>query len=222
MNKTNKYNIYIIDDHAIVREGLTVMLNHEPDMVVSGAAEDGSTAIKEIKEINPDIAIVDLSLADSEGLEVINSITHCYPDIQILVLSMREEYIFAERCIKAGASGYVMKSEQPSIIIDAIREVMKGKIYLTQRMIEYVLNKTLNVKKRQDIDDVDILSNREFQVFQMIGNGLTSKQIAEMLELSVKTINAIRENIKHKLALKSSTEVVQYAIKWARHHDTTL
>lgn len=218
MEKT-KYSVFLIDDHAVVREGLSMVINHEPDMEVCDSADDGPIAIQKLFDIEPDIVIVDLSLTTSDGLEVIKSIKARYPEVLILVLSMREEMVFAERCVRAGASGYVMKSEKPSVIIDALRKILKGKIYFSERMTEYVLNKAMNLNNCNDKDVVEALTDREFQVFQMVGNGFTTKQIAEKLNLSVKTIDAFRENMKHKLGLKNASELSQYAIKWAHYQD---
>ncbi|MCD8554403.1 response regulator transcription factor [Seleniivibrio sp.] len=219
MSIQNACKVFIVDDHAIVREGLVRLINHESDMEVCGAAEDALSAVNLLFKIEPDVAIVDLSLGASNGLDIIKSIKARYPSVFVLVLSMHEELIFAERCIRAGASGYVMKSEKPIVIIEAIRRILKGKIYLSARMTEYVLNKAMSAKESPDKDVVETLSDREFQVFQMIGNGFTSKQIAENLNLSVKTIDAFRESMKHKLGLKNAAELSQYAIKWSHFQD---
>lgn len=220
MNK--KYSVFIIDDHAVVREGLAMVINQEPNFEVCGSADDGPIALNQLFDIKPDIIIVDLSLTTSDGLEVIKSVKARYEDILILVLSMREEMVFAERCIRAGASGYVMKSEKPCIIIEAIHKIIKGKIYFSERMTEHVLNKAMNLKSCHDKDVVEALSDREFQVFQMVGNGLTTKLIAEKLNLSVKTIDAFKESMKHKLGLKNASQLAQYAIKWARYQDVII
>jgi len=217
-----KYTVFIIDDHALVREGLAMVINQEPDMEVCGSADDGPSALNALFNIEPHIAIVDLSLTTSDGLEVVKAIKARYPNVFVLVLSMREELVFAERCVRAGASGYVMKSEEPAIVIKALRHIVKGKIYFSERMTEYILNKAMNVKNCSDKDVVEALTDREFQVFQMVGNGFTSKQIAQKLNLSVKTIDAFRESMKHKLGLKSANELSQYAIKWAHYQDVII
>jgi len=217
-----KYTVFIIDDHALVREGLAMVINQEPDMEVCGSADDGPPALSALFDIEPNIAIVDLSLTTSDGLEVVKAIKARYPNVFVLVLSMREELVFAERCVRAGASGYVMKSEEPAIVIKALRHIVKGKIYFSERMTEYILNKAMNVKNCSDKDVVEALTDREFQVFQMVGNGFTSKQIAQKLNLSVKTIDAFRESMKHKLGLKSANELSQYAIKWAHYQDVII
>jgi len=215
----SKNSVFIIDDHAVVREGLAMVINQEPDMEVCDSADDGPVALQKLFDIKPDVIVVDLSLTTSDGLEVIKSVKARYPDVLILVLSMREEMVFAERCVRAGASGYVMKSEKPSIIIEALRKILTGKIYFSERMTEYVLNKAMHLNNCGEKDIVEALTDREFQVFQMVGNGLTTKQIAEKLNLSVKTIDAFRESMKHKLGLKNASELAQYAIKWAHYQD---
>jgi DNA-binding NarL/FixJ family response regulator len=219
MASENMYNVFVVDDHAIVREGLTTLINKEPDLNVCGTAHDASSALNALLNIQPDLVIVDLTLASSSGLDVIVSITARYPAIRVLVFSMHEETVFAERCIKAGACGYIMKNDEPGELINAIRKIMKGKIYLSEKMTEYVLNKAMNVKDAQNKDIVETLSDREFQVFQFIGQGLSSKQIATSLNLSIKTIDTFREKLKCKLGLNNGLELVQYAIKWTNCHN---
>lgn len=209
-------SVFLIDDHAILLEGLSILISKEKDMTVCGSATDVPSAVNKLFNIKPDIAVVDLSLENSNGLDFIKSIKARYPDTHVLVLSMHDELLFAERSIRAGASGYVMKSEKPPIIISAIRQIIGGKIYLSPKMTQYVVNKAFNSKNKDDIDIVETLSDREFQVFQYIGEGVSSKQIAQNLNLSVKTIDSLRENIKHKLGLENASELTRYANKWVR------
>ena len=215
----NTHKVLVIDDHAIVREGLTTLINKEPDMEVCGTAHDAPSALNALLNIQSDIVIVDLTLASSSGLDVIVSIKAQYPSIHILVFSMHDETVFAERCIKAGAAGYIMKNDEPGELINAIRRIMKGKMYLSEKMTDYVLNKAMNVKDTQNKDIVETLSDREFQVFQFIGQGFSSKQIAANLNLSIKTIETFREKLKYKLCLNNGLELIQYAIKWVNSHN---
>lgn len=219
MSSINTYKVLVIDDHAIVREGLTTLINKEQDMKICGTAHDAFSALNILSNIQPDIVIVDLSLASASGLDVIVSIKTRYPNIHILVFSMHDETVFAERCIKAGAAGYIMKNDEPRELINAIRKIVNGKIYLSEKMTEYVLNKAMHVKKTQNIDIIETLSDREFQVFQFIGQGHSSKQIATNLNLSIKTIETFREKLKYKLCLTNGLELIQYAIKWVNSHN---
>lgn len=212
----NTISVFLIDDHAVLLEGLSILINKEQDMTVCGTATDTPSAVNRLFDVQPDIAVVDLSLENSNGFDFIKSIKARYPNTHVLVLSMHDELIFAERSMRAGASGYVMKSEKPSVIISAIRQLMDGKIYLSARMTNYVVNKALNSKTQNDKDVVETLSDREFQVFQYIGEGIPSKQMAQNLNLSIKTIDSLRENIKHKLGLENASELTKYAIKWVR------
>ena len=206
--------IFIIDDHTVVREGLTKLISQEPDMVVSGEAEDAPSAMNRLFNMKPDLAIVDISLSSSNGIDLIKGMKLRHPDVPILVFSMHEESVYAERALRAGASGYVMKCATPAVLIDAIRKVRQGKIHLSEKMTGKLLYKTIH-KHDHDVEDgVGSLSDREFQIFQLIGKGIPSRQIAKDLNLSIKTIDAVRENIKRKLGLKSASELIYYAIEY--------
>jgi DNA-binding NarL/FixJ family response regulator len=219
MLSANCYQVLLIDDHAIVRDGLTALINKEQDMHVCGTAHDAFSALNILSVIKPEIVIVDLSLASASGLDVIVSIKALYTDVRIIVFSMHDELVFAERCIKAGASGYIMKNDEPRELINAIRKILSGKIYLSEKMTEYVLNKAMQVKDTQYTDIIETLSDREFQVFQFIGQGHPSKQIAANLNLGIKTIETYREKLKHKLGLANALDLTQYAIKWVNSHN---
>ncbi|QEM70235.1 response regulator transcription factor [Geobacter sp. FeAm09] len=209
----------VVDDHAVVREGLSKLINHENDMVVCCDAEDGPSALKAIAAHKPDLAIVDISLAASSGLDVTKNIKIHYPEIPVLVLSMHEEALFAERALRVGASGYVMKVEPPATLIHAIRRVLSGKTFLSERMTEYFLSQVVHPSTTKKESPIHGLTDREFEVFLMIGKGLATRQIAERINLSVKTIDAYRENLKKKLNLKNAAELLQYAIEWSRNDD---
>lgn len=208
-----KFKIIIIDDHAIVRNGLLTLIEQEKNMVISDS-DDGRNVIKKIEKHTPDLIILDLSLNGINGLDLLATIKSFSPETHVLIFSMHDEKIFAERSLKAGASGFIMKSEQPETIIVAIRKVLSGKIYMSEQMMEYFVYKAMNLKTTEAIDSIETFTDREFQVFNMIGNGMRNRQIAEILHLSIKTIDTFRENIKHKLNLKSASELTQYAVKW--------
>ncbi|NVN90451.1 MAG: response regulator transcription factor [Desulfuromonadales bacterium] len=205
--------VFIVDDHAVVREGLVKLISQELDMRVGGEAEDGPSALKQLFDMQPDIAIVDISLSSSNGLDLIKGMKLRYPDMPVLVFSMHEESIYAERALRAGACGYVMKSEAPTILIAAIRKCLNGKIHLSEKMTEQLLYRVINRRDDKGESGIESLSDREFQVFRMVGKGIASRQIARDLNLSVKTIDAFRENIKRKLGLRNAAELTRYAIE---------
>jgi DNA-binding NarL/FixJ family response regulator len=210
-----KKNVIIVDDHPIVRQGFVLLINQEHDLFVSGQAEDACSALSLISEKKPDIVLVDITLKNSNGIELIKDIKARFPQIKTLVISLHDENIYAERAIKAGASGYIMKAEATEKVMDAIREVLSGSIYLssairTRMLKQYAGNKESGKGK----NPVDLLSDREFEVFDLIGKGNKTGEIAERLNLSVKTIETYKENIKKKLELKNSSELAQYSIKW--------
>jgi DNA-binding NarL/FixJ family response regulator len=212
MNK--QYKVFIVDDHAVVREGLDKLISQESDLSVCGSAEDGYTLMKALETCTPDVIVVDLSLEKSSGLDVIKNVKCFYPDISMIVLSMHDEQIFAERAIRAGASGYVMKCEKPKELINSIRKVANGKLHFSENMTTLLLHKAINTKESDNRELIETLSDREFQVFQLIGKGVSTKEIADILNLSSKTIDSFREKIKHKLNFTNSSELVQFAIKW--------
>lgn len=205
--------IFIVDDHAVVREGLTKLIGQETDLCVCGEAEDGPTAMNRLLQLQPDLAVVDISLASSNGLELVKGMKLRYPEMPVLIFSMHEESVYAERALRAGASGYIMKSESPTVLINAIRKVRQGKIHLSDKMTEQLLFKAIHRHDSGAEDSIASLSDREFQVFQLIGKGVASRQIAQQLNLSVKTIDAFKENIKRKLGLASAAELTRYAIE---------
>lgn len=213
------FKIFILDDHAVVREGLAKLIEQEADMSVCGSAEDSYGLMKGLETCTPNVIIVDISLEKSSGLDVIKNVKIFYPDINMLVLSMHDEQIFAERAIRAGAAGYVMKCEKPKELIKAIRTVANGKLHFSEKMTTLLLHKAINIKENENKDLIETLSDREFQVFQLIGKGVSTKEIADILNLSCKTIDSFREKIKHKLNFTNSSELIQYAIKWVSHNN---
>ena len=203
-----------MDDHPVVRQGLKLLINQEPDIMVCGEAENPQKAFAAIQEQHPDIAIIDLSLAHSSGIDLIKNIKLRYPNLPILVLSMHDESLYAERALRAGARGYIMKQEAPEKVITAIRQVLQGSIYVSEKMGVKMLHSYIDRPKTPITSSVELLSDRELEVFQLLGKGLGTRQIAEKLNISIKTVEAYRANIKEKLNLKSSSELVQHAIHW--------
>jgi len=209
-----KARILIIDDHPIVREGLLRRINRQPDLAVCGEAGAAAEAMKSIAANRPDLVVVDLTLQDKSGLELIKDIQIRHPKLPVLVLSMHDENLYAERSLRAGARGYVMKQEAPEHVIEAIRQVLAGNVYLSAKMSAKLLGTFVAGKPQAAVSPVDSLSDRELEVFRMIGSGLASRQIAEKLHISIKTVDAYRLRIKAKLNLESTTELTQHAILW--------
>lgn len=207
--------IYIVDDHPLVRQGLSQVINSESDMVVCGEAEDAPQAMKGVGPAEPDVIIVDISLRGNNGLELIKNLKAIHENIPILVFSMHDESIYAQRALRAGAKAYVMKKEPPSKVVEAIRRIIKGEIYVSPSVADQVLHQIVNgPNNAASTSPIDRLTDRELEVVQLIGRGLSSREIAESLNLSVKTIESHRAHVKEKLNLRNATELVQFSVQW--------
>ena len=204
--------ILIVDDHPLVRSGFAQLIGDCPDLEVCCEAADMAEALRLVDDNPPDLAVIDLSLAGGSGLDLIERIKSRNPDILMLVASMHDETLYAERVLAAGARGYINKQEAQENIIRAIRQVLAGKVYLSQAMTERLLNGLVDT--RDEKRDIERLSNRELQVFELIGQGVPVSQIASQLNLSIKTIETHQANIKKKLGLGSAHELNQRAIRW--------
>jgi DNA-binding NarL/FixJ family response regulator len=215
-SKSNPTKVLVVDDHPILRQGLTELLNQQPDFEVCGQAAEVSTALTLIEKTKPEIAILDLSLNGSSGIELLKDIKVRFPKLIVLVLSMHDETVFAPRALKAGALGYVMKQEGPEKILKALRTILKEQVYLSDRMGARMLSQLTGNRSGMEQSPIDLLSDRELQVFSMIGQGCSTRMIAEKIHLSVKTVESHRAHIKEKLHLKDSTELVHHAIQWAQ------
>ena len=211
--------ILIVDDHPIVRHGLAQLINDEPDLVVCGSAATPAEAIAAAASTQPDLVVVDLALGDDSGLELIKSLRADHHDLKILVLSMHDEVYYADRVLRAGAMGYLMKQEPAERMIAAIHQVLAGNVFLSEAMAASLLTRMVGERKVNGGSLVDRLTDRELQVFEYIGKGLGTRQIAEKLHLSVKTVENYREHLKSKLNLKSSAELVRYAVRWELEGD---
>jgi DNA-binding NarL/FixJ family response regulator len=209
-----KSRILIVDDHPIVRQGLAKLINRENDLVVCGQAEDAYSAMKAFRNLKPDMVIVDISLGDTSGIELIKDIKVTEPDVPVLVLSMHDETLYTERALRAGAKGYIMKHEGTEKLIAAIRTVLKGQLYVSDKMASRILRKLVSGRSDEGVSPLDRLSDRELEVFLLIGKGHKTKQISEQLHLSVKTVETYRSHIKEKLDLTDATELLQHAIQW--------
>ena len=209
-----KLRILIVDDHPIVRQGLARLLKSESDLAVCGHAEDAYGAMKAVRTLKPDMVIVDISLGETSGIELIKDIKANKPEIPMLVLSMHDEMLYAERALRAGAKGYIMKHEGTQKLIAAIRAVLKGQLYISDKMASRVLAKLVSGAREEGTSPVERLSDRELEVFRLIGKGCRTRQISEQLHLSVKTVETYRSHIKEKLNLSGATELLQHAIQW--------
>jgi len=205
--------VFIVDDHPIVRQGLKLLIDQEPDLMVCGEAETADAVLPAIRQLQPAIAVIDLSLGHDSGIELIKNIRLQHPDLPLLVLSMHDESLYAERALRACAKGYIMKQEAPEKVIIAIRQVLQGAIYVSDAMKAKLLNKIIDSREKKS-SPIELLSDRELQVFKLLGSGLGTRQVADSLHVSIKTVEAYRANIKEKLNLKGSAELVQHAIHW--------
>jgi DNA-binding NarL/FixJ family response regulator len=212
--KTGKARVLLVDDHPIVRQGLGQLINEEPDLAIVAEAEDFPQALAAVDASQPDVAIVDISLKDRSGIELIKEIRAKRPELPILVLSMHDESLHAERVLRAGAKGYIMKQEATEQVMNAIRRVLRGEVYLSDRMASRMVNRLVTGPQNAGGSPIERLSDREFEVFQMIGNGVGPSEIAEKLGLSVKTVETHRERIKEKLNLASGSELIRYAMQY--------
>jgi DNA-binding NarL/FixJ family response regulator len=211
---SDKIQIFLVEDHPIFRKGLAEILNSQKHFEVCGEAEDALEALKAIKEKRPDFVILDVSLKNSSGIELIKDIKLRYSDIPILTLSMHDEAIYAERALRAGARGYLMKQEAPETVVKAVSHILSGNIYVSDKIATRMFNKLIEGQSNIENSPVDILTDRELEVFQLIGRGLGTRQIAQKLHVSVKTIENHRAHIKEKLNLGSAIELVQHATLW--------
>ena len=216
-----KKKVLIVDDHPIVRQGLSMIINQEPDLMVCGEADDAHQALEMILKLKPDIALIDLSLKDTSGLDLIKDIRIRHRALPCLVLSMHDESIYAERALRAGARGYVTKQQAVASIATAIRRVLSGEIHLSDHMVSRILHKVSDGDDRKSaLSAVDRLSDRELEVMRLIGQGFETREIADKLRLSAKTIETYKAHLKEKLSLASATELSRFAIEWARSERT--
>lgn len=216
-----KIKVFLVEDHPIFRKGLAQLINNEKDMSVCGEAEDTLIAMNSIRESIPDIAIVDITLKDRSGIDLIKDAKLRFPNMPIIVLSMHDEKIYAERSLRAGAKGYIMKQEAPEIIIKAIRHVLSGNIYVSDQIATRIFSMILDGIPATDSSPVDLLTDRELEVFELIGQGLGTRQVAYKLHISIKTVENHRIHIKEKLNLSSAIELVQKATLWVQSEQQT-
>lgn len=212
---SNQRRIFVVDDHPIVRQGLALLINREPDLMVCGEAEEAHSAMNGIASLNPDIIILDISLNGPDGLDVLKSIRARYPDLPVLILSMHDEVIYAERALRAGANGYIMKQQATEAVLVAVRRILNGEIHVSERIAGKLLRQYVKGSAPTRESSVADLTDRELEVFRLIGEGHSTKKIADELHLSVKTVESYQSHLKEKLSLRSGRELVQHAIQWS-------
>ncbi len=213
--------ILIVGDYPIVREGLIRVINRHPDLAICGEAETVAEALQAIVQGQPDLTVLDLKLKDRSGLDLIKDVQVRYPQHPILVISMQEESLYAERVLRAGARGYIMMQERTDSLINAIRQVLAGKIYLSDNMASKMLDTFVYGKEKREYTAVELLSDRELEVYDMIGRGLGTREIAQRLFVNIKTVETYRANIKQKLKLPNAPELVYHAFQWVQNQTGT-
>jgi DNA-binding NarL/FixJ family response regulator len=216
----NKRRILIVDDHPMMRQGLAQLIGAEPDLAVCGEAENGEIALDSIGNLKPDLVLADISLPGKNGLELVKDFHVLQPGLPVLVISMHDESLYAERVLRAGGRGYIMKQEGGKKLMQAIRQVLEGKIYVSEKMSADILEIFSGRRAGAEGSPVEQLTDREFELFQLLGQGKGARDIAEKLHLSVKTVEAHRANIKAKLKLKSAMELIHYAVRWKESQGT--
>jgi DNA-binding NarL/FixJ family response regulator len=211
--------IFIVDDHPMMRDGLRQLIGNEPGLEVCGEADDAPAALQQICSLKPDLAIVDISLRSSSGLELIKSLADAGAACPVLVLSMHDESLYAERVLRAGGRGYIMKQEGGRKIMEAVRRVLEGRAYVSDKLAATIID-IFSGHRSDSSSAVEKLSDREFEILQHIGHGLATKDIAQRVRISVKTVEVHRVNIKRKLGLRTATELIHFAVRWVESQPT--
>jgi len=209
-----KYKIFLVDDHPLVREWLTNLINQQDDLQVCGTSDDAPEALEAIGDAKPHLAVIDLGLKTTSGLDLIKDLNNLYPEVAVLVLSMHEESHYAERALRAGARGYITKRESTKSVITGIRAVIGGRVFLSQEFAEDMAERIVLKRSETAQTPVAGMSDRELQVFELVGRGFGTKHIADSLHISMKTVQAYQARIKQKLGLKNINELMREAVRW--------
>lgn len=217
---TAKKRIFIVDDHAMFRDGLRRLIDLEPDLTVCGDAPDAATGLRAMRESAPDLAIVDISLDTTSGIDLIKAIKRDYEDMPVLVVSMHSESLYGDRALRAGAMGYVMKSEPATTVIAAIRKVLGGNVHISEKMATLVVSKFVKGEPEQTPSPLEALSDRELEVFRMLGQGKGTREIAQEMNVALPTVSSFKNRIKEKLKFKNSTEMILFSLQWFRQETT--
>jgi DNA-binding NarL/FixJ family response regulator len=215
-----KKRILVVDDHPIVRQGLSLLINRETDLLVCGEAEEAMGAMHVLASARPDLLIVDISLSGPDGLDLLKNVRASHPTLPVLILSMHDESIYAERALRAGANGYIMKQEATEKVLVAVRRILGGEIYVSDRIANQMLKHYITGSGTLRSSSIADLSDRELEVFRLIGEGHGTRQIADELHLSIKTVESYQAHIKEKLSLRSGRELMQHAIQWNMNEKT--
>jgi DNA-binding NarL/FixJ family response regulator len=215
-----KNKVFLVDDHPLVREGLVNLISQQADLQICGEADNEPQALELIGTVQPDVTIVDISLENGSGIELIKSIKAAYPGVVVLVLSMHDESLYAERALRAGARGYIMKREAAKKVIQAIRSVLAGQLYVSEKIAAMMAEKFVEGRIAAVASPIEQLSNRELEVFQLLGSGHNTRQIADHLHVGFKTVQAYSARIKEKLKLANATELLREAIRWHENRQT--
>ena len=211
-----KRRIFIVDDHAMFRDGLRRLIDQEPDLTVCGDAPDAASGLNGIRESAPDLVIVDISLDTTSGIDLIKAVKRDHEDMPVLVVSMHSESLYGDRALRAGSRGYVMKSEPATTVVAAIRKVLSGNVHMSETMATLVVSKFVKGETDQIPSPLEALSDREMEVFRMLGQGKGTREIAQEMNVALPTISSFKNRIKEKLAFKNSTEMILYALQWFR------
>jgi len=218
-NKKTPRKILIVDDHPLTRRGMAQLISQEEDLSVCGEAGDADKALAIIGTLKPNLVLIDVTLPGKPGLELIKELRAMHPEVLLLVVSMHDESLYAERALRAGARGYLMKNEGGDKLIEAIRHVLSGKVYLSESLSDQILDLFSTGRPRRNKTPMGSLTDREFEVFQFIGQGLTTREMSAQLHMSAKTVETHRLHIRAKLGLKSGPELIKYAVRWAGARD---
>ena len=210
----DKKRILIVDDHPMMRQGLVQLIGVEPDLVVCGEAENAGSALDAVGTLKPDLVLADISLPGKNGLELIKDFQAIQPGLPVLVISMHDESLYAERVLRAGGRGYIMKQEGGKKLMQAMRQVLEGKVYVSEKISAEILDTLSGRRPGAEGSPMEKLTDRELEIFQLIGQGKGTRDIAQTLHLSVKTVDVHRANIKTKLTLNSASELIRYAVRW--------
>jgi DNA-binding NarL/FixJ family response regulator len=212
--QSSRRRILLVDDHPMMRSGLAQMINLQPDLIICGEAGDAREAMLCIPSLKPDLAVVDISMEGKSGLELIKDVQAMHSGPPVLVMSMHDESLYAERALRAGASGYVMKKAGGEVVLQAIRHVLSGKTYVSEPMSAQIVNRFAGAREGKHCSPIQMLTDREFEVFKLIGEGCTTREVGARLNISPKTVDVYRQHLKEKLDLPNATSLVQHAVRW--------
>ena len=216
-----KKKVLLVDDHPMMRGGLAQVINNQQDLTICGEAGDANEAMRHIESAKPDLAVVDISMEGKSGLELIKDLQTLHPEMPVLVMSMHDESLYAERVLRAGARGYVMKKAGGEAVLQAIRQVLSGKVFVSESMSAQILDNFAGVRSTKRKSPIENLTDREFEVFKLIGEGCITREIAKRLHISPKTVDVYRQNLKERLKLPSATSLIQHAVRWVETQDRT-